>query len=305
MRRIRESVTEALRRRILSALASGALRGGDRLPATRALAAELGADPRIISDAYRDLTREGLVVLRARAGAFVAELPDITTQAPRVDADWLAAIIAAGVQRGVPASALAETLASATKTRALSVAVIAGTLDQALGLARELRDDFGMDAHGMLVEQIVPGEPLPRTVRRAGGLVGTTHTAAQVRRLGERTGRPHVIIDVRPDLLSPEWRLVLNRASYVIIADPRFARIVHGFLSRAENGGNARVLVAERDDLSVIPPDAPTYVTEAARVQLGRARLPWRLIARARTLSEESSRAVAALLGQHNQRRGT
>ena len=103
---------------------------------------------------------------------------------------------------------------------------------------------------------------------------------------------------MRPDLLSPDWRLLLTRVAYAVIADARFASLVHAFVESAEGSRNLRVLVVGRDDLAEIPPDAPTYITEAARERIGRHRLPGRVVMPARTLSDASTRAIALAVVQ-------
>ncbi|MGZ8458035.1 MAG: hypothetical protein ACXWZ4_15635, partial [Gemmatirosa sp.] len=116
----------------------------------------------------------------------------------------------------------------------------------------------------------------------------------------ERLGKKDVVIDVRPDLLSPEWRLLLARAAYVVIADPRFGTLVHALTAGVEGGANVRVLVAGRDDLAIVPPDAPTYVTEAARQLLGRSGLPGRVLPPARTLNADSVLLLTRALVERN-----
>ena len=295
----RQGITDALRQRLLGALASGALREGARLPSTRELARDLKADPRVVAEAYRVLAGEGLVELRPRSGVFLsARTPGSGTTTPQgTSPQWLADVIADGIRRGVPAPALADALAAATRSRALTAAVIAATYDQAAGLARELRDDFGVQATGIVVENLpsatATDDELPRGLSRAHLLVGTDATEPHVSRIAARLGIPHVVIDMRPDLLSPDWRLLLTRVTYAVIADPRFGMLVHAFVDGAEGARNLRVLIAGEDDLSVIPSDAPTYITEAARERIGRHRLPGRLVTPARTLSDASTRKIA------------
>jgi hypothetical protein len=136
--------------------------------------------------------------------------------------------------------------------------------------------------------------------RRANLLVATELTAQGARRLAERLGKRHVVIDVRPDLLSPEWRMLLTRAAYVVIADPRFGALVHELLDGVDGATNVKLLVAGRDSLSVIPPEAPTYVTEAARDRLGQSGLPGRVLPPARTLSADSTLAIVRAMVERN-----
>jgi DNA-binding transcriptional regulator YhcF (GntR family) len=68
----RAAVAEALRQRLFTGLHLGVLREGERLPAVRDLARELGVNARVVLAAYEQLQREGLVELRPRSGAYVA-----------------------------------------------------------------------------------------------------------------------------------------------------------------------------------------------------------------------------------------
>src|SRR6056297_321729 len=75
----------ALRDMILS----GALRAGDRLPATRTLAREIGVSRTTVIDAIDRLVAEGMLVSRIGAGTFVSETLDsqTLTAAPRQGAN--------------------------------------------------------------------------------------------------------------------------------------------------------------------------------------------------------------------------
>lgn len=60
-----------LRRQILSQIASGELAPGDRLPAVRRLANDLGIAPNTAARAYRELEDDGILEGRGRTGTFV------------------------------------------------------------------------------------------------------------------------------------------------------------------------------------------------------------------------------------------
>lgn len=64
-------IADALR----GATASGAMRAGDRLPSTRALAATLGVSRTVTAAAYDQLLAEGWVTARRGAGTFVLRMP--------------------------------------------------------------------------------------------------------------------------------------------------------------------------------------------------------------------------------------
>jgi GntR family transcriptional regulator len=62
-------IDEVRRGRVL-----GTLRPGDALPSVRQLAADLGINPNTVKQAYRELEREGLVLVRRGHGTFVTDL---------------------------------------------------------------------------------------------------------------------------------------------------------------------------------------------------------------------------------------
>ena len=53
------------------AIAGGELAAGEALPSVRQLASQLRVNPATVVQAYRDLEREGFVVMRQGAGSFV------------------------------------------------------------------------------------------------------------------------------------------------------------------------------------------------------------------------------------------
>src|SRR5687767_3346885 len=67
---------EPLRRQVAGelrdAIRGGRLRTGVRLPASRALAAQLGVSRGVVTDAYEQLTAEGWLTARRGAGTVVA-----------------------------------------------------------------------------------------------------------------------------------------------------------------------------------------------------------------------------------------
>src|SRR5438309_5743247 len=65
-----------------AAARSGRLRAGRRLPATRALAADLGVSRRLVVDAYAQLLAEGYLTARRGAGTFVSEAASAASAPP-------------------------------------------------------------------------------------------------------------------------------------------------------------------------------------------------------------------------------
>ncbi len=79
---------QQLRDRVVEAIASGALRRGDSLPATRQLAADLGINMHTVNKAYDLLRQEGLIRLGRRTGAVVSRDPASGPPAAGEIAQW-------------------------------------------------------------------------------------------------------------------------------------------------------------------------------------------------------------------------
>lgn len=79
------------------AVAAGELQAGEALPSVRQLSGALRVNPATVSQAYRELAREGFVEMRHGAGTYVREVP----AARREEEQWLQA-------REVARRALAE-----------------------------------------------------------------------------------------------------------------------------------------------------------------------------------------------------
>jgi DNA-binding transcriptional regulator YhcF (GntR family) len=58
------------------AIRAGLLRQGDQLPRVRDVVASVAVNPNTVLRAYRDLEREGLLVMRAGLGTFAAAPPE-------------------------------------------------------------------------------------------------------------------------------------------------------------------------------------------------------------------------------------
>lgn len=78
---------EQIRAQITALITTGALAVGDRLPAIRQLAGDLGLAPGTVARAYRELEQTGLVASRGRHGTLVAA--PAPARAPTPDASHL------------------------------------------------------------------------------------------------------------------------------------------------------------------------------------------------------------------------
>src|SRR5688500_12215382 len=73
----------ALYAQMRAAILSGELKGGMKLPSTRALADELNISRNTVLNAYRQLLAEGYLESREGSGTFVAQvLPELLLTAP-------------------------------------------------------------------------------------------------------------------------------------------------------------------------------------------------------------------------------
>jgi DNA-binding transcriptional regulator YhcF (GntR family) len=290
-RRRRADIAESLRRRIVAAVTAGASRRGDRLPSAREVAAEFGADPRLVLAAYRILAREGLVSIRRRSGIYVAAVPEVAGGPPVVAPGWLVDTLAAGLEQGVAASKLGEWLRRCVSTRRVRVAVVAGSDDQLESFCGELRDDFGFDA--------VPFSP--DAIDRPGGAppeMLAADFAAPLRLALPKEARV-VTLDLRTDI-DAAWRREMRRGPvYIVVSDPRtLALMERSFTSAA--AGALHPIVLGRDDIATIPDDAGVYLSRAARRRLDGQSMRFRVLPPARAFTARTARELLALLVEAN-----
>jgi len=297
----RGQITSLLRHRTVRSLQTGALRGGDRLPSTRAVAAELDVDPRVVLSAYRELAAEGLIELRERSGVFVAADPMASGNAPGVAESWIVDILAQGISREVSPDTLVDWLRRSLTTRALRAGVVAASVDQLLGICRELEADYGIDADGVVAPTLsAEATSTPPALLGVDLLVTTEAPAEGVRALSERLKTPAIVVEVREDLVGREWLDLLRRPVYVVATDVSFITLLRGFFANTPGGANLRPVLLGRDSLSSIPRGATTYITQSARERLGDTPIPGRVIPPARVFSPASSRELLEFVVRQN-----
>ena len=112
-----EPIYLQIRARLVEAIARGDLRVGDRLPAVRALACDLGVNLHTVNKAYAVLRDEGYLVMRGRNGARVADPAELLAPAAHEAAD--------------------ERLAAALRRLALEHRARGGTLESFEQIARQ------------------------------------------------------------------------------------------------------------------------------------------------------------------------
>jgi len=293
-------VASNLRTRIEHSLRTRALSAGDRLPSTREIGGEFDVDPRVVLAAYQTLAQEGLVVLRPRSGVFVAPATAFGEERPP-SGDFLTDVLVAGVVRGFSLLRFTDDLRIAALGRRLRATVIAKTADQAYGLSRELKADYGLETTTLLPEQVTSGNVVRSGLQRTHFVVTTSALETEVSALAAQLGKPVIVAAIRPPFVDNEWKTFLRSGrAYLIAADPRFLELARNYLQSVVDLRNVRMLLAGKDDLTAIPPQAPTYVTEAARQKLGKLQIPGRLITPPRLLAENSVRAIIGFIVKMN-----
>ena len=296
----REFIADTIRRRVLRGLQAGALQVGDRLPSARELAGEFEVDYRVVIAAYKEIAADGLVDLRPRGGVYVAPRSAGVRGMPPLPEAWLAEILTDGLAREIPGAELHEWLRRCTETLRLRAVVVATTPDQALGLCRELSDDFGFESDAIVAEELRAAEMPPIAVRQADLIVTTAAHGKWVLPLAGKMHKPAIVIDVRADVVIGEWALLLRRPVYAVVASEEFGIMLRKFFAGTPGAANLHVLVVGRDDLSAIPDDAPTYVTQQVRRELGDTPIRGRILPAARTISSASAREIFGFIVRSN-----
>ena len=282
-------ISETLRGRVLRGLQAGTLQPGDRLPSARELVAEFQVDHRLILAAYRQLADEELVDVRERGGVYVATTRSTRAGFPALPVKWFVDMLTQGFAHEIPAPELHEWLRRSIETLRLRAVVITTTWDQAAGLARELRDDFGLIADGLVGAELTGEGAKPAVLRHADVIIATAAHIALARQLGADRDTPVIALDVRPDLVVGEWALLLRQPVYAIVGTAQFGDMLRRFFADVRGVENLHILVFGTDDLSAIPDGAPTYVTQHVRLTLGDTPVRGRVLPAARTISTSSA----------------
>ncbi|MEO3745597.1 GntR family transcriptional regulator [Plantactinospora sp. B5E13] len=83
-------IYQQLRDRVVEAIATGALRAGDPLPSTRALATDFGINFHTVNKAYDLLRQQGLLRINRKSGAVVLRDGDSGPPTPGFVPEWTA-----------------------------------------------------------------------------------------------------------------------------------------------------------------------------------------------------------------------
>lgn len=293
------SITEILRDRVLRGLRAGTLEPGSRLPSARELVAEFGADNRNILSAYRELAADGLVEIRERGGVYVRQHAE-GPAAAALPVKWLSQLIAEGITRNIPALDLGERVRGLVETVRLRAVVISSTEDHVAGLCRELRENFGLTTEGFVARALVEDGLHAPALRRADLVIATNGHAEIAERIAGKFSKPCIVVDVRQDPVAGEWAMLLRHPVWAVVHSQKFAEHLQDLSADIRGSENLTILVYDRDDISVIPTGAPTYVTHLVRESVHDSAIRGRVLPPARTIETASARAICEFIVQAN-----
>ncbi|WP_425956529.1 GntR family transcriptional regulator [Xylanimonas sp. McL0601] len=101
-------VYEQIRAQVTALVAVGTLRAGDRLPASRDLARDLGIAVGTVQRAYRELEAGGVVESRRRTGTVIADPPRQADATPAAIVENAHALVAAARDAGLHDAAVLD-----------------------------------------------------------------------------------------------------------------------------------------------------------------------------------------------------
>ena len=284
-----------LRQRFFSGLHLGILEPGIRLPSANEIAVEMGVDRRAVLQAYRELEREGIVELRQRSGIFFGArpqgLPGLTPPAA-----WAVDVVTRAIAMGIPAPRFADWFRGRLSTDGLRALCVECNDDQLGALSAEMRSDYGFETDSANVDELLAERTPGDKLKRAAILVTTHFHAGEVKELAARVGRPWIAVSLRTDIYAEIARLLRSSAVYFVVVDARFEKKLHRIFESVSGAAGFHALVIGRDDVTVIPYDAPVYITRAARARVDDDSLLQRVLPEERVFSQESAREILSLV---------
>jgi len=294
----RASITESLRQRILAGLHLGTLHPGDRLASLRTLGRELGADPRVVMAAYRQLAAEGLICLRPRSGAFVQPWPQREHELLPEIAMWVVDVFLRGLARGIPPTELRRKARACLDSVRVRAACLECNDDQVHALCAQVRIDYGFDAVAVDADALSRRQPLPPGTTDADFVLTTRFHAAEAQRLGSRLRRPVLVATLDPFFINQVERMLAAGPVWWICTDPRFAAKLPRMLPSLP----VKPIVLGPRPPEGIPSGDTVYATRRAADRLPRGWRGGRVITIPRVFSAETARALVGFLVRRNLR---
>jgi len=294
----REELAGRLRRHVLRGLHLGRLRPGDRLPGVRQLAAEMEADHRTVAGAFRDLERDGLVVVRPRSGVYVAPRHSLGIDRGVLTAtsNWVARIASEGWSRRIPLPDLPKLMARCLEAGDLQAVCVEAHVDPLEAIAGELEDDFGLPTKQLHLpegaSETEKKSAIRAAARRSNLVVTTAFQAERVRSVSDSYDRPVIVMAVSEEY-SAELQRALRRAGRltIVLVDRDFVEVLEAAVQPRPGTNLSFRFVDEVADGADLDPREPHYLTVAARRRLGSVDHP-DLVTCPPVLADETAREV-------------
>lgn len=299
MRR-RTDVIATLRERIINGVHFGRIAAGDRLPSARQLAVELDADPRVVTGAYAELERGGMVSRRPGARGYFAVVHRAPTGSVVPSTEWIVDTLAQGITRGVPLGRFIEHARRSLETVRLRIACVECNDDQRRWLCGELEDDYGFTAQSFDATEVRDRHSLPPQLEQVDLMVTTVAHASDVRPIAEQLGKPLVLVTLRPEIVAEVSRLLATGPVYFMCTDPRFVPKLHALYRGTPGAANVRPVLLGRDDPLSIPEGAPAWIMRTASEALGGIPPHLNTLSTARIFSEATARELVSYLVRAN-----
>lgn len=297
----RDDLATTIRERIISSLHLGALSPGSRLPSTRELAREFKVAPRTVMAAYRLLEAEGVVSLRERSGIYVAGSGFSSAAMLTQLSSWVVDTLLEARSREIPPVHFPERVRRCLQTLRLRAACIADNADQLDQVCRELTEDYGIEATGILANQLNQWTPeVAEAMRQADLLVSTARYATRAQNLGQEHGKPVFVVRLRKELMGEFARRLDQGPVYIVGSDPCFREAVRVAFESLPGGHNAHAIILGEDDLATIPADAPTYIMRRAHAQLADGPFARRVVPVRRVFAAEMARELLTFVVRAN-----
>jgi DNA-binding transcriptional regulator YhcF (GntR family) len=305
----KQNLTDQLRERIVSAIHTGHLRAGDRLPSIRQLAAETDEDARAVARAYRALEGEGLVDVRERSGIYVAPQSQVGGLLLEETAQWAARVLVDAWNRGIPTDGVLDFFRRCTAIRKVRCAFVETSEDVITAFTHDLRERLGLETQPVWLESLPPARPkserkndsVPPALRSADLVVTTAFHAREVGPLADSLAAPMIAATVNPNLVAAVERQLRSGALTVVCVDPRFGdrvRVQYQQLVTAEN--QIRVItVDDARSIAALDRTEPVLLTRAARERLGKVHFP-SVFPHSPTISSSSALEIAEFLIRFN-----
>ncbi len=243
---------------------------------------------------------EGLIVVRARGGAYVAG-----ESAPRGDTalpeKFLIDTFADALLREVSPLATVDWLQRSLRTVRLRAALVTSDNVILSEIERELQDDYGLAVEGLTIDETT-GPGGADILQQVDVVCSTVEYATQMQATANSSRKPFLLIETRKAMEDMDWPILLRRPLWVIVASPAIGDLLRDALSGVPGRHNLRIVVFGLEDVASIPEGAPTIVSHRLRNELRNFDFKGRILSSSRIMTVDTARRVLAFVISTNVR---